>query len=73
MRVWVQAVRSSKNIRVCKFRLEFLSYIKKKKFEVEFSLAILLKKGFNLILMDVILIKSRDKPFIYDPIGQVAT
>ena len=30
MRVWVQFPRSS-NIRVCEFRLEFLSYLKKKK------------------------------------------
>jgi hypothetical protein len=31
MRMWVQFLRFSKNIRVCKFRLDLLSYIKKKK------------------------------------------
>jgi hypothetical protein len=30
MRVWIQSLGSS-NIRMCEFRLEFLSYIKKKK------------------------------------------
>ena len=30
MRVWVQSLGSS-NIHVCEFRLEFLSYLKKKK------------------------------------------
>ena len=61
MRVWVRSPRSS-NIRVCEFRLEFLSYIKNKKKKKIHSSFLIFYWLFSFFNMDIHFIFGKKLP-----------